>query len=492
MNLSTKLITGFVLLALFFVGVTLGNYLLARRVLSISERVATSQYMSGRVNLYYRALVDMETGFRGYLLTGREESLDPYYDGQRRLPELETELEATTPATSPQRARLRQIGIDFRVWQDRVQDVVLANRALLRRYPRHTGLEGLPQSEDLRSLVYKRQMDKVRNNLRELLTHESNRRASLTEKLNDATTTTRNLSILLTVLGIGLGLVGALYITRLLTSRVKRQVEWAERLAEGNYSARMEDSVGDELTALSSSLDRMADRMTTAIAQLEARNRELDQFAYIVSHDLKAPLRGIESVSRWIEEDMGADLPPHIQEFLQLMRRRVGRMENLISGILALSRIGRAAETQERVDVAALLADLIDDIAPPPGFRIILPKQLPVLFTNRTALGQVFSNLLSNAIKYHHHPDTGSATLTWRPTAQHHLFTLTDDGPGIAPAYHERIFQIFQTLQERDSVESTGVGLAIVKKIVERHGGTVSVASDEGRGAAFSFTWPLG
>ena len=492
MNISTKLLAGFGLLALLFLGATVASYQLSGRVLSISQRVAQSQYVSGRANLLYRQMVDMETGYRGYLLTGREETLEPYYSGQRRIGDLLDELEGLVGAHSPQRQRIRQVREQFGYWQQFSQLLITEKRAFLRSHPEHSGLTGLPHGETVRQLTGKKMTDRVRRKMDEFYVHEATRRQSQSEKLAEAIISNRTTTVLMTFIGLGLGLLGAVYVTRLLSVRINRQVQWAERLAAGDYGARMQDTVGDELTALSTSLDRMADQMTTSIAQLETRNRELDQFAYIVSHDLKAPLRGIESVSRWIEEDMGADLPPHIQEFLALMRRRVGRMEHLISGILALSRVGRAAETLERVDVAGLLADVVDDVTPPAGFRVKLPPQLPVIVTNRTALGQVFSNLLSNAVKYHHHPETGSATLTWRASPQHHIFTLTDDGPGIAPAYHERIFQIFQTLQERDTVESTGVGLAIVKKIVERQGGTVTVASEEGHGAAFTFTWPAG
>lgn len=492
MNISTKLLAGFGLLALLFLGVTIASYQMAGRVLRISQRVAQSQFVSSRANQLYRQIIDMEGGFRGYLLTGHEETLEPYYNGQRRISDQLDELNGLVGGQSPQRQRIRQIREQFGYWYAYSALLISEKRAYARTHPGHTGLDGLAHGELARNLTGKRMMDRVRRKLNEFYAHETTRRQSQSEKLAEAIDDTRTTTVLLTAIGLGLGLLEAVYVTRLLTRRIGRQVQWAERLAAGEYDVRMQDTVGDELTALSTSLDRMADRMTTSIAQLESRNRELDQFAYIVSHDLKAPLRGIESVSRWIEEDMGADLPPHIQEFLALMRRRVGRMENLISGILALSRVGRAAEAEERVDVAALLADIVDDVAPPAGFRVKLPPQLPVLVTNRTALGQVFSNLLSNAVKYHHDPAAGSATLTWRATPQHHIFTLTDDGPGIAPAYHERIFQIFQTLQERDTVESTGVGLAIVRKIVERHGGTVTVASEEGHGAAFTFTWPVG
>ncbi len=492
MRLSFKLSAAFLVLGLFFVLVVVVNYQLSQRVLAIAQRVSASQHVTGRATQLYRRMVDMETGFRGYLLTSREESLQPYHEGARTVTTLTDELRRFTTRHSPQRARVDSAERQFRVWWLFSTRLISEKRAAHRRNPEQEGVAGLPSGYLAKNLTGKRMMDRVRTTLLEFERHEEHRRATQSEKLSEAVATTRTTTVLLTVLGLGLGLLAAVYLIQILTSRIRRQVAWAERLAEGDFSVRMADATGDELTQLSQALDQMADTLTTAIAQLENRNRELDQFAYIVSHDLKAPLRGMESVSRWIEEDYGKDqVPTQIQEFLMLMRLRVHRMESLIAGILTYSRIGRSTSLQETVDVSHLLKEIVEDLAAPPGMRIQLPPTAPVVFTSRTHLTQVFQNLLSNALKYHHRPQHGVIAVTWRLTTSHHVFAVTDDGPGIDPAYHEKIFQIFQTLQERDSFESTGIGLSIVKKIVEGHGGTITVSSAEGRGSTFTFTWPL-
>jgi PAS domain S-box-containing protein len=232
-------------------------------------------------------------------------------------------------------------------------------------------------------------------------------------------------------------------------------------------------------------------RLAQATKALADRNRELDQFAYVTSHDLKAPLRGIANLSQWIEEDLGDLATGDIRQQLDLLRGRVQRMEALIDGILQFSRVGRVRENIESVEVGALLTETIDLLSPPPGFTIDIGPGMPTLVAERTRLQQVFQNLISNALKHHNRTDgrievraqEGEVPGTYE-------FTVRDDGPGIAPQYHERIFGIFQTLRPRDQVEGSGLGLALVKKIVEHHGGRIWLESAEGCGTTFHFTWP--
>ncbi len=238
-------------------------------------------------------------------------------------------------------------------------------------------------------------------------------------------------------------------------------------------------------------LRRRVEELDGMTRTLERRNAELDQFAYITSHDLKAPLRGIANLSRWIEEDLEGAIPPEVAGQFDLLRGRVNRMEAMIEGILQYSRIDRAEVAPEVVDVKALLTEVIDLLDPPPGIAITLDDDMPTLRAQRLRLQQVFQNLLSNAIK-HHDRAIGHIHVAVRPQGKWYEFSVTDDGPGIAPRYHDKVWMIFQTLQVRDKVENTGVGLALVRKIVEGQGGTVGVTSDEGRGATFRFTWPRG
>ena len=222
---------------------------------------------------------------------------------------------------------------------------------------------------------------------------------------------------------------------------------------------------------------------------LKRTNEELDHFAYITSHDLRAPLRGIAHLSRWIEEDMGDRFTPEAHQQMELLRGRVHRMEAMIDGILEYSRVGRQKAAAEPVDVARLLAEVVDLLDPPEQIRVEIQPGMPVVEAHKLRLQQVFMNLLGNAIKYHDKP-AGRIVVTCRDAGELYEFAVTDDGPGIEPQYHEKIFVIFQTLQPRDKVEGTGVGLSLVKKIVEGEGGTVTLESEPGKGSTFRFTWP--
>ena len=222
-------------------------------------------------------------------------------------------------------------------------------------------------------------------------------------------------------------------------------------------------------------------------ASLEKINKELDQFAYIVSHDLKAPLRAINNLSIWIEEDIGEKIEADTQKNFNLLRGRIGRMEGLINGILNYSRAGRMKAQLSEIDLNVFIDEIVINLAPPEKFKVKIQENLPIIWTEKIAIDQVFSNFISNAIKYNKN-ENPEIEISYSDEGNFYNFCVADNGPGIDKKYHEKIFQIFQTLQSRDSIESTGVGLAIVKKIVEEKGGNTWVESEVGKGAKFFFT----
>ncbi|HSF73148.1 MAG TPA: ATP-binding protein, partial [Microcoleus sp.] len=232
-----------------------------------------------------------------------------------------------------------------------------------------------------------------------------------------------------------------------------------------------------------------AQNLAQTTNSLRKRNQELDQFAYVVSHDLKAPLRAIANLSSWIEEDLSDSMTEDTLHQMNLLRGRVHRMEALIEGLLQYSRVGRIQVPSEMVKVDNLLAEIIDSLAPPSEFEVKVEPGMPTLVAERLLLQQVFSNLISNAIK-HNRAESGHVKISVKELDDFYEFSVEDDGPGIAPQYHDKVFVIFQTLEARDKVENTGIGLSLVKKIVEGQGGSISLESAEGEGATFRFTWP--
>jgi PAS domain S-box-containing protein len=239
----------------------------------------------------------------------------------------------------------------------------------------------------------------------------------------------------------------------------------------------------------SADLQRLNNSLILAQQQLQERNQELDRFVSIAAHDLKAPLRAISNLSEWIEEDLKEQIPGENPQ-LQLLRQRVKRMDALIDGLLRYSRAGRAELATETVDVGELLSETIDSLAPPAGFRIKIATPMPILDTKRLLLSQVFANLISNAIKHHNRVD-GQIEITAADLGDRDRFSVIDDGPGIPVGESQKqIFEIFQTLNSpADSTENTGIGLALVKKIVEGEGGKIWLDSECTQGCRFCFTW---
>jgi PAS domain S-box-containing protein len=228
------------------------------------------------------------------------------------------------------------------------------------------------------------------------------------------------------------------------------------------------------------------DRVTQSLSRM---NRELDQFAYVASHDLKAPLRGIASLASWIEDDLGAKLGDESRQHLALLRSRITRMGTLIDGLLQFSRAGRVRNRIETVDVAELLGDVIEMLGPGPQAVIKITAGMPTFETERVPLAQVFQNLMGNAIKHSGRPDV-IVTISVRDDGDCYEFSVSDNGVGIPPQFHSKVWEMFQTLQPRDKVEGAGLGLALVKKNVENRGGRTWLESDGRHGATFYFQWP--
>jgi signal transduction histidine kinase len=265
--------------------------------------------------------------------------------------------------------------------------------------------------------------------------------------------------------------------------------------------------VNSELANAQRDLLKERSRLARALTDLETRNAELeatthqlaqsnhalDEFAHAISHDLKAPLRTIGNYARWIAEDAGGALGEEPRAHLDALRGQVGRMRAMIDGVLAYARAGREASTPEPVDLGALLEEIVALLHPPATVRIVADGPLPTLHTPRVPLQQVLQNLIDNAVKHARRDD---ARVTVRACSEGDdadwcEIAVADDGPGIPDHARDRIWGLFHSLEPTDGADRTGIGLAVVRRLVEGHGGRIWVESpnDDG-GATFQFLWP--
>lgn len=235
--------------------------------------------------------------------------------------------------------------------------------------------------------------------------------------------------------------------------------------------------------------DMLEKRVEQRTRELEKTNKELENFAYIASHDLKAPLRAIGSLSDWVIADQADKMDDAGKEHLNLLKSRVQRMYDLIEGILSYSRVGRKDGELSEIDLNEVVSGVLELIEVPSHIEIQIQPNLPKVKMHQTHPIQVFENLISNAVKYCD-KEVGKIEIGVEETPDFWKFHVKDNGVGIDESYQEKIFEIFQTLNARDDVESTGVGLTIVKKIVEHAGGEIWLNSKPNVGSTFFFTLP--
>lgn len=223
--------------------------------------------------------------------------------------------------------------------------------------------------------------------------------------------------------------------------------------------------------------------------ELERRNLELNNFAYVASHDLKSPLRGIDQLATWLTDDLRDSIDHQTKEHLRLIRSRINRMENLLDDLLAYARAGRKDAMTECVNVAELVQQTFKFCNVNDAFTLDLRGDTGDYLLVKTPLETVLRNLINNAIK-HHDQTHGQITIEIKADVKHLEITVADDGPGIALEHRDKAFAMFQTLQPRDKVEGSGMGLAIVKKVVESFGGSIELSQNQPRGALFRFSFP--
>lgn len=292
------------------------------------------------------------------------------------------------------------------------------------------------------------------------------------------------------------GVILSIIIGNMITGSIRKLDSAVKAISSGLKNTRVKINSKDEMGKLGAAFNHMLDNIEKSrnellnySEQLKKQNQELNQFSYVVSHDLKAPLRAIFKLSEWIEEDLKDNIQDETRKNLQTLRGRVFRLEALINGLLEYSKIGRTDVLLEKVDTKKMVEDILQMLNPPENIQVNIQENMPTVHTKKILLQQVFSNLINNAVKYND-KEQGLITVKSKDVGQFYTFVVEDNGIGIEKAYHEKIFAIFQTLEARDQVEGTGIGLSIVKKIIDEVGGTIIVESELNGGSKFMFTWP--
>ena len=230
-------------------------------------------------------------------------------------------------------------------------------------------------------------------------------------------------------------------------------------------------------------------KLAEMLKKVDNANKELKDFASIVSHDLKAPLRGIKTLAMWILDDCGDQFDAKATEQMQLLLSRVEKIYSLIDGVLKYSKVGQNSEEHINIDLEKFIPEVIDMLMPPNNIKITIEDKLPSIMCEETHVMQLFQNLLSNAIKYMDKPE-GLIKIGCKQEGEFWQFSISDNGPGIEERHFERIFKMFHVLSVQEKIDSTGVGLTVVKKIVELYGGRIWLESSVGQGSTFFFTFP--
>lgn len=281
----------------------------------------------------------------------------------------------------------------------------------------------------------------------------------------------------------------ALHAENIQRQRVEQELrqykEGLEKLVEQRTAelAKTNEQLQQEIIQRQQSQERMAE----LLQEVNSANQGLNDFAYIVSHDLKAPLRGINSLSEWLLLDYGETLDEPGKELVRLLINRVKKMYSLIDGILQYSRLGNIKEERQQVDLNDVVTDVIEMLSAPEYIQIKINNRLPIVNVEVTRIKQVFQNLLSNGIRFIDKPQ-GQIIIDCTENNSYWQFSIADNGIGIEEKHFNKIFQIFQKLANDEESDSTGIGLSLVKKIVEVYGGQVWVESEVGKGSTFFFT----
>lgn len=288
-----------------------------------------------------------------------------------------------------------------------------------------------------------------------------------------------------------------LYLYRNYVTPIRQIKQAAQKIYEGDFSRRIYIKGRNETVKVCALINKIADKYQSVqqklddkVKELDRCTRSLDNFAYVVSHDLKAPFNSIKSIAELFRIEYQNKLDEEGKELLHFIDIKVAEMDRLLQGVLQYSRVRESEESRGMVDLNILVSEVLKEVDPPAHIHINIKNPLPVVFIEKDLIYRVFLNLIDNAVKFNYKPE-GYVEIGSSSDENWHNFYVSDNGLGIEAKYFEKIFNIFYRVQEGAAPPAPGVGLAIVKKIIEYKGGQIWVESKVKEGTIFHFTLPV-
>jgi signal transduction histidine kinase len=484
---ASRLLIGIVAILLAMTGVAIASTVVALDALSDARARSVDQIEPAgrRAKDLNRALLNEETGLRGFVLTAQDDFLTPYTDG--RAAEVEA-AEGVRTLVGDVNGRVSRIEELARQWRSQYAEPTIIGIRL-------SGPVITPAKDIDRGKVL---FDQLRTEV-----------AALDNDIGDLGRTARgNLDhaadvVLWLVIGMGVLLVVvigglSLLLHRLLVVPLAKLTEEVRQVVSGDFQHEIDVDGPRETVMLGEDVNAMRRRIVQELAtldeaktELQRSNSELEQFAYVASHDLQEPLRKVASFCQLLQRRYGGQLDERADQYIEFAVDGAKRMQGLINDLLAFSRVGRITREQTVIDLNEIVRQVVDSFSEriEETRALVVADQLPSVRGEPTLLSAVFQNLISNALKFKG-PSDPVVNIEAERDGDLWKFSVHDNGIGIEPEYADRIFVIFQRLHPKDAYPGTGIGLAMCRKIVEYHGGTIWLKTDVDSGTSFEFTLP--
>jgi signal transduction histidine kinase len=449
------------------------------------------------------ALVDQETGIRGYAISGRPDNLDPYHRGRAEEQRLVTRIDdLLRPGEDDIRASLRRVEALAGAWRAEIAEPVInAVRA-----------DGPEAGRALVAAATTTQFDALRAEIDVMQSHIQVLRMRSAVAARDASQTMVAIEIAAAAIIILAGAALMLLLDRMVSRPVVELAEQVREVAGGQYDRRITSRGSPELAGLASDVDGMRrqiaaeltevrearsqvewvnDQLKTQTEELTRSNRDLEQFAYVASHDLQEPLRKVASFCQLLQRRYGGQLDERADQYIGFAVDGAQRMQALINDLLAFSRIGRLTAGFTDVDLNQVLTEVKSQLEVRAGEHGKIEwAELPTVEGEEPLLTTLFVNLIGNSLKFARPDVPPVIRITAERDGDQWQINVRDNGIGIEAEFADKVFVIFQRLHARDAYEGTGIGLAIVKKIVEYHGGRIWLDLDVAEGTSINFTLP--